>query len=342
MKSLQIPILLLAGLSVTCCRNRELSPVSPANGQTDKPAAFAIVNVSVADGRADGRYDAEMATQHLLGSTVSVLQKRGEWILVRSSDEYLSLIAENNLTFVDSLRLERWNRAPKVIFTGFFGFACEAPDADSRHVSDLVFGNILRWEGESGNFFKLACPDGREAYVEKSQCRDYVRWLESTEQTLTGENICASALKLTGIPYTWGGTSVKGMDCSGFVKTVYLMHGVVLRRDASQQAETGIPVDTAGNYRNLQPGDLLFFGNAAGNGRRERVQHVAIYIGNRQFIHANGRVRIDSLDPAQPGYDAENTARLLRAARIVGAVGTSGIRRLSNTAATARPAATTP
>ena len=65
-------------------------------------------------------------------------------------------------------------------------------------------------------------------------------------------------------------------------KTVYLKHGVVLRRDASQQAKTGIPVDISEGYDKLRPGDLLFFG-------KNRVRHVAIYLGN---IRAKHRFRL--------------------------------------------------
>jgi len=101
------------------------------------------------------------------------------------------------------------------------------------------------------------------------------------------------------------------MDCSGFSKTVYLKHGIVLKRDASQQAKNGIPVDISEGYDQLRPGDLLFFG-------KKRVRHVAIYLGNKEFIHAAGYVHISSLDPEQPHYDEGNTTELLSARRILG------------------------
>jgi cell wall-associated NlpC family hydrolase len=115
------------------------------------------------------------------------------------------------------------------------------------------------------------------------------------------------------------------LDCSGFTKTVYLKHGVLLRRDASQQAQTGIPVDISEGYEHLLPGDLLFFGQKAEGERKERVRHVGIYMGNKEFIHEAGFVRVNSLDPAQPHYDEGNTVELIRATRIIGAVGTDGI-----------------
>jgi cell wall-associated NlpC family hydrolase len=137
-------------------------------------------------------------------------------------------------------------------------------------------------------------------------------------------------LELKGIPYSWGGTSVKGMDCSGYTKTVFLKNGIILRRDASQQAQTGIPVDISSGYGQLRPGDLMFFGKKATDETSERIRHVAIYIGNKEFIHASGYIKINSLDPNQPNYDEGNTREFVRASRVIGAVGSYGIWNISD------------
>jgi cell wall-associated NlpC family hydrolase len=101
-------------------------------------------------------------------------------------------------------------------------------------------------------------------------------------------------------------------------------------RNASQQAKTGIPIDISQGYDNLCPGDLMFFGKQATAEKRERVRHVAIYLGNKEFIHAAGYVRINSLDPASPIYDEHNTREFIRAARIIGAIDTEGIWSMDN------------
>ena len=217
----------------------------------------------------------------------------------------------------------QWTTSPKIIFTDDYGFAYETPDEHGQRASDLVFGNLLKWESDNGRFYRVAYPDGRQAYILKSQSQRFDNWKASIR--LTEESIVQKALALKGIPYTWGGTSVKGMDCSGFSKIVYLKHGIVLKRDASQQAKTGIPVDISEGYDHLRPGDLLFFGKKAEGDRKERVRHVAIYLGNKEFIHSAGYVRINSLDPTQPHYDEGNTVEFIRACRILGAVGTEGV-----------------
>jgi cell wall-associated NlpC family hydrolase len=284
---------------------------------------YAIANVSVADLRTGPDYDAEMATQLLLGMPMHVLQAERGWYRVKTSEGYVAWVQRGTVTQATKAVVNEWILSKKIIFTDDYGFTYETPNEQGQRVSDIVFGNALKWEGENGRFYNISYPDGRKGYVLKSQSRLFDDWKNSVQ--LTGESIVRQALLLKGIPYTWGGTSVKAMDCSGFAKTVYLKHGILLRRDASQQAKTGIPVDISNGYDNLLPGDLLFFGKKAEGERKERVRHVGIYMGNKEFIHEAGLVRVSSLDPTQPHYDEGNAVELIRAARIIGAVGTEGI-----------------
>lgn len=90
----------------------------------------------------------------------------------------------------------------------------------------------------------------------------------------SSEAIVAYASNFLGVPYVWGGNTPAGFDCSGFTKYVFAHFGISLDRTASEQALQGTPV-SAGN---LQPGDLVFFGDP--------VYHVGIYVGNGCFIHA--------------------------------------------------------
>ena len=121
-----------------------------------------------------------------------------------------------------------------------------------------------------------------------------------------------------GIPYLWGGTSVKGMDCSGFTKTVYRLNGLELSRDASQQVQQGTLIETQqGDFSQLRPGDLLFFGQPANAGQAERVVHVGMWIGNNEFIHASGKIRVSSFSSTAPNFDEYELKRFLRAKRMI-------------------------
>jgi cell wall-associated NlpC family hydrolase len=112
------------------------------------------------------------------------------------------------------------------------------------------------------------------------------------------------------------------MDCSGFVKTVFYSQGIILARDASQQAKYGEAVDIS-NSNNLQPGDLMFFGRSA-----QKITHVGIYLGNGDFIHSSGKVHISSNNPDDPKYVPERN--FVAARRILNSTGTEGIVRVKD------------
>jgi len=327
-------LILLSGTSYNSGHKEQIysaeTCISESKSETDSASddeAYGVVTISVADARMGADYDAEMGTQLLLGMPLQIEQHKGWW-QIKTPEGYIAWMEKNAFVRMNKRTFNQWISAKKVIFTDDYGFAYETPDEYKQRASDLVFGNLLRWEGETKKFFYVSYPDGRKAYVLKKQACLFDKWQSSLR--LNEKNIVQTALTLKGIPYTWGGTSVKGMDCSGFTKTVFLKFGIILRRDASQQAQTGIPVDISTGYENLRPGDLMFFGKKATGDTKEKIRHVAIYIGNKEFIHASGYIKINSLDPERSNYDDGNTREFIRASRIIGAVGSEGIWSINN------------
>lgn len=96
------------------------------------------------------------------------------------------------------------------------------------------------------------------------------------------------AYQYLNTPYLWGGRSVFGIDCSGFVQQVFRFFGMPLPRDAYQQAATG---EVVGFLQEANCGDLAYFDNEEG-----RITHVGLLLNSDTIIHSSGRVRVDKID----------------------------------------------
>jgi gamma-D-glutamyl-L-lysine dipeptidyl-peptidase len=286
---------------------------------------YGLATQSVINLRGKPDHAAELVSQALLGTPLKILKKDRTWHYVQTPDDYLGWV-DDGLQVLDAEGFQRWAGIPKVIVTTEFGFSRQAPVPGSQPVSDVVAGDILALRSETGTAYEVEYPDGRVAYLPVEAAEPYDRWLAAANDT--PERIVATARRFMGIPYFWGGTSCKALDCSGFTKTVYFLNGVLLPRDASQQALVGLPVTAEKNFAGLQTGDLLFFGTRATADRKERVTHVGIALGGGKFIHEGGDVRINSLDENDPEYSASRAETFLSARRIIGSGEDLGVRRL--------------
>jgi cell wall-associated NlpC family hydrolase len=168
---------------------------------------------------------------------------------------------------------------------------------------------------EVNGFVQIGFPDGRKAYVPANQIKKSDEWLATVKPSEAA--LVSTARRMMGIPYLWGGTSPKGMDCSGFTKTVYWLNGLIIPRDASQQIWAGEEVDNKRDFSRLRPGDLLFFGKPATDSTAEKVIHVGMWIGNGEFIHASGMIRISSMNPQADNFDKYEYDRYLRTKRLL-------------------------
>lgn len=306
--------------------NEELLPAKALGNKV-----YGIANLSVINTRYSPSHAAEMATQSTLGTPVKILKKERGYYFVRTPDNYLSWTESAGLAPMDKAEFESWQSAEKVIYTELFGQAYSEASESSLPVSDLVAGNILQLLGETKGFYKVSFPDKRIAFISVKKARSFDQWKHQPDPT--AEQILKTARTFLGIPYLWGGTSVKGMDCSGFTKTSYFINGIVLPRDASQQALVGDKVDIFENdtvsvsraLQTLKPGDLLFF---AGDKRTLRVTHTAIYIGNGEFIQAAGLVRINSMISGSKNYDDFQSRTLVGARRMLTAIGEPEVTRV--------------
>ncbi len=312
-----------AGVRAEAIRRMAAAGIDIADSITVYPTdRWAQVRLSAASLRTRGAHAGEMATQALMGTPLRVLQSGGDWWRVQTPDGYIAYIPSSSVVEKTPAQMRAWRGAKRFIVTSLDQVkAYNSPTATGPRdvVTDLVNGCIVTIPEGRPNIvnrrYHIELPDGREAYVDASALKNIDQW---AAQTFNPELILDVAYSLEGTPYLWGGTSTKAVDCSGLAKTAYFANGIILMRDASQQALTGTRIE-AENWRDCRAGDLLFFGTRAG-----KVTHVAIYDSNGDYVHSSGRVKRNSVDPTSPSY---LTTPFLHSVRIGGNEGTRGITR---------------
>jgi len=277
-----------------------------------------LVNNSVIHLRREPSSKTELVTQSLLGTPVRILKSEGSKSLIQVPDGYIGWVNNEEVHPLDREELAAYKVAEKLIFNAQYGMSFSKPDEGSMPVTDLVIGNIVRKVSEVPGFTQVSYPDGRLGWV---YSKELVPAREIFFKTTMAQNLVKTAKQYNGIPYLWGGASSKDIDCSGLISNVYYLNGMQLPRDADMQALIGRELTTDFVSDGLEPGDLLFFGTKASEGQEEDVTHVAMYIGDGEYIHSAGyreRVGINSMDSTRENYIERYPEIFVRAVRILG------------------------
>lgn len=163
----------------------------------------------------------------------------------------------------------------------------EEPNTDAEVVTQVAKGEELEIAEVMENGWIKVYLDDEEVYVsaDYAEVKSELATAITMTELLYGQGVsdvrvdlCQYAKQFLGNPYVWGGTSLtKGADCSGFVQSVFKKYGVSLPRTSREQAKAGTTIQAS----QLQPGDLIFYAKGG------TINHVAIYIGNGQVIHAS-------------------------------------------------------
>lgn len=293
---------------------------------TEQPKRMAVVQTSTCYMRLHPDYESALETQELMGTVVEIVGEQGYWREIVSPQPYKAWTTEKTLVEMTPEELKAYEEAPKYIYTAHYGHVYTTPTNNNPSaICDLVGGDILRAvektkgsaspSGKHGKWVEVMLPSGRTGWVLKKDVRPLgeridIRMGDSAEGLVSiekMEDVIRQAYSLLGVPYLWGGMSSKGVDCSGLVRICFLMNDILLPRNATQQIKCGKEV----NIKDIQRGDLIFFGNT----ETGAITHVGIYLGNGEFIHASHLVRVNSLIPGAENY-YENAHRLIRACRI--------------------------
>jgi cell wall-associated NlpC family hydrolase len=292
-----------------------LSPALACGGQgfppdMIEPPAAAVVVRSVENMFRDPTATSDVVSQALLGDNVKVLKTeknaQGEdWVRIETPDTYPGWILAAALRFLKPGDKPYASSGKVFVVSALLANTYQEADVTAHKPLKVApIGTVLEIAGEKGErWLELALPCGHRAWIQRGD--GDVREAPWTWPRRPVEDMVALAKRFVGLPYTWGGTSPLGLDCSGFVQLVYKMNGVAILRDADIQMDKSglVPVSKGSE----QAGDLVFFGSAI-----DKIGHVGLMIDAESFINATTYqtpcVRIDRLKE-------ERWAKIYQAAR---------------------------
>ncbi len=237
---------------------------------------FHYVTAPVATMRESPSETSEIVSQSYYSEPIGVIEEKDDWTKIETLvDQYQGWINSNQLCHrnvqfpsSDSAQIAKVNRCMAHLY----------------HVQDTIYGPIAtvpyestlevleEIDGSNGRWIKVLLVDGREVFVQRGDVVINPKLTDLSQMPLL-------AFKFLNLPYTWGGRSSLGFDCSGYVQMLYRQAGVNIPRDSRSQAEwAGFKEIT---IEEIKPGDLVFFGLD-----ENRIRHVGMLVRKNLFIHA--------------------------------------------------------
>jgi cell wall-associated NlpC family hydrolase len=233
-------------------------------------SALFYIHEPVVNMRENPTLQSRVVSQALFSEKITIEKREGEWSYILTSDGYPGWIQSEEIVkltqpFKPSLKISRLK-----------AHIYEQKDIEYGPFKTLPYGSHLQaLDTTDARWITVAFPNGKEYYIQKGDI--------ASEKPLQGKSdLVTFSQRFLGLPYTWGGRSSFGYDCSGFVQMLYQQIGILLPRDSHQQVRDAcfqtIPLE------HLQSGDLIFFGKS-----NQKIMHVGMSLGNKQFIHATSR-----------------------------------------------------
>ena len=235
---------------------------------------FGICEYAYLPLRAGMSHRSEMVSQVLFGEVFEIVARHSDWTKIR-------LLHDNYSGWIETVTVSPYlGEGLDASYVKNRYVVCDSPTMLIKNERNQIFipkGSLLPESAFADRSFNIGS-------------NNYYILSDFTERAGMDvrSRIIADAENLIETPYLWGGRSQWGIDCSGFVQLVYRFSGLLMPRDASEQAKLG---STMSFISEAKPGDLAFFDNEEGN-----IVHVGIVYSASEIIHASKKVRIDRID----------------------------------------------
>ncbi len=233
--------------------------------------------------------DVDVVSQAIYATPATILEEKAGWTRIRTPDDYTGWVESSALVETSP---GPYGAAKNVVEVRSLFAHIYREDSVTKHAPVLTvpFETRLEVDAEratsSDRWVPVKLPDERRGWIQNGD-------IAPAAGRLTIDDSIALGRTFLGLPYTWGGTSSFGFDCSGFTQMLMRQRGYLMPRDAKDQATWSglVPVTRS----DLKAGDLVYFGPS-----ETRITHTGMYIGAGQFINATTyerpTVRIDNLD----------------------------------------------
>jgi hypothetical protein len=240
------------------------------------PSPGAVVVKPVANMYSAPTEDADVVSQAICGVSVVLDEEKGEWVKVRTPDDYPGWMPLASLRRYSAVGHPYATTRDVVQVASLFANVYrEASVTKHQPMMTLPFEARLEVvpgaENDAGRLIQVRLPDERTGWIQRGD-------IDSDPKPLSVAGAVELAQRFLGLTYLWGGTSTFGFDCSGFTQMLVRRRGIVMPRDADLQAAwQGV---TAVKPNRLRAGDLLFFGSSP-----QKITHTGMYIGHGKFIN---------------------------------------------------------
>ncbi len=209
-----------------------------------------------------------VVSQVIYGHQVEILDEDKNYTYIKSTDDYKGWVNSSCLTPQKKSNSKKIRTAHNIVHLYHTPHVTK-----QKPLLSLPYGVELNVIQE--------LPEEKDRWIEVELLNHERGWIQRGNITCSNAKLDLDQMfnlgrQFLGLPYTWGGTSSFGFDCSGFIQTLFREKSIELPRDAHQQIECCEPIKI------ISSGDLIFYGSGP-----SKIQHVSLYLANDQIIHAS-------------------------------------------------------